>query len=38
MPADSAAREIGVAQCIDVRAVLLDMERAWFLGGNWQVG
>jgi hypothetical protein len=38
VPGDGAAREIGVAQCMDERAVLLDWERARFPGGNRQVG
>jgi hypothetical protein len=38
MPADGATREIGVAQRMDKRAVLLDRERARFPGGNRQVG
>lgn len=38
MPADGATREIGVAQRMDERAVLLDRERARFPGRNRQVG
>jgi hypothetical protein len=38
MPADGAAREIGVAQRMDERAVLLDRQRARFPGANRQVG
>jgi hypothetical protein len=38
MPADGVAREIGVAQRMDERAVLLDRARARFPGGNRQVG
>jgi hypothetical protein len=38
MPADGAAREIGVAQCMDERAGLLDRDRAPSEGGNRQGG
>ncbi len=38
MPANNgAANAIGVARCMDERAVLLDRERARFPGGNRQV-
>jgi hypothetical protein len=36
MPADGAARQIGVAQCMDERAGLLDRDRAPSEGGNRQ--
>jgi hypothetical protein len=38
MPADGVGREIGVAQRMDERAVLLARARARFPGGNRQVG